>query len=113
MRGEHVLLPAVEMNAALPGGAFTAVFMLCFYLSPAPFCLQEAPPIFDLLLCVFVFCGSGRQVDLLEQVVHLWDRVHSLAPEGVHGPRPQEWRQGLRWPGLAVQELHGRAVHAE
>lgn len=57
-------------------------------------------------------CLSGWQMDVLEQVVHLWDRVYPLAQEGVHSPSPKEWRQGLRRTGAAVQELHRRALHA-
>ena len=116
MYGKHALLPAVKMNAALLGGAFSSVFGVLFLLEPCP--LSAFKKLLLSLTCCccfffFFFCGSGWQVDVVEQVVYLRDRVHSLAQEGVHGTSPQEWRQGLRWPCLAVQELHGWAVHAE
>ena len=36
MYGEHALLPAVKMNAALLGGAFSSVFGVLFLLEPCP-----------------------------------------------------------------------------
>lgn len=68
-------------------------------LSPHP-CLSRLP-------------HSGRALDGVEQVVHLWHRVHPLATAGMQRPHAKKWRQGLRGCAAAITELHRWAVHAE
>lgn len=112
MHGQHVLFPAVEVTVVIPAGALSCFSLFAF--SPRALLLSALKKFLVPLTWRRVFlCGSGWQVDLLEQVVYLWDGVHALAPQGVHGARPQERRQGLRRPGPAIQELHWWALHAE